>query len=118
MTFLKGAISMTRKETVELLAIICANYQREAKTPEALAQLWGHVFSAHRAEDVTGAAFKHMLNPERGRFFPNVADIIYHLEPWRRENRYGITAIAPPGPTERAAMDRMMKRRKKLNAAV
>lgn len=62
---------------VEAYAINCAAFDREFK--KQMLDLYLSDLSGFSADQIVMAFNRHRLDPDRGRFFPKVADLIYQI---------------------------------------
>jgi len=62
---------------VEAYALNCAAFDKPFK--KELLDLYLHDLAGYSADQIVKAMSEHRKDPERGRFFPKVADMIYQI---------------------------------------
>ena len=66
-----------KKQFADNYMLTCLAYEKEFKAE--VANLYFHDLSDYSIEQVSIAFSKHRKDPDRGRFFPKVADLVYQI---------------------------------------
>lgn len=66
-----------RKKFADEFLLTCLAYEKEFKTE--LANLYFADLERYGIEPLVSAMRQHRLDPDRGRFFPKVADLVYQI---------------------------------------
>lgn len=67
----------TRKKFADEFLLTCLAYEKEFKTE--LANLYFADLQNYSMDQVVSALRSHRTDPDRGRFFPKVADVVYQI---------------------------------------
>lgn len=84
--------NLDKKEFAEAFSATCLAYEK-AFSPE-LAKLYMLDLAEYSTESVKRAFSRHRKDPERGRFFPKVADIVYQIEGTQKQKSESVESSA------------------------
>lgn len=76
--------SIDKKQFADQFALTCLAYEKSFN--KELASLYFSDLSEYGISEVVGAFTRHRKDPDRGRFFPKVADLIYQITSTEKQN--------------------------------
>lgn len=86
---------MIKSDKVEFARAFTACYMAFDKEPnEDQMRVYFDLLSDHKVDDVCLAFRKHIKDPDRGRFFPKVADLIYQITGTEKQQGESLEALA------------------------